>query len=147
MWSSAWNKAHFRNLMLNTYLPSTVSRVSEWWSRDPGFNSNGGNFRWISFCSSLYEDLSDYRIKNPIGILSLSIFHVAFLFLFCFKYVTRNQLRFSLVSFSQRLLSVTFSFGNQRRISNVRFSSERATNDAPHQVSKDGEAYCTEPDI
>ena len=44
MWSGAWNKAHFINLLVNKYLPSTVSRVLEWWSRGPGFNPNCGQF-------------------------------------------------------------------------------------------------------
>ena len=58
MWSSAWNKAHFRNLLLNTYLPSTVSRAFEWWSRGPVFNPHWGQFLTIFFvlpCMKIYQ--------------------------------------------------------------------------------------------
>ena len=45
MWSGAWNKVHFRNLLPSTYRPSTVSRAQEWWSRGHGFNAHLGQFQ------------------------------------------------------------------------------------------------------
>ena len=60
MWSGAWNKAHFRNLLPNPYLPSSVSRALEWWSRGPGLNPHwGGNFFWqirFSFLCQCWQD-------------------------------------------------------------------------------------------
>ena len=71
MWSGAWNKAHFRNLLANTYEASTVSRALEWWSRGHGFYLNWEEFLMNFFCSSLCRDLSDNLIemrivKNPV---------------------------------------------------------------------------------
>ena len=43
-----------RNLLLNTYLPSTDSRVLEWWSRGPAFNPNWGQFLVIFFFFLLF---------------------------------------------------------------------------------------------
>ena len=51
MWSGAWNKAHFRNLLTNTYQASPVSIALEWWSRGLGSKPIGDNF-WLNlFCS------------------------------------------------------------------------------------------------
>ena len=38
IWSAAWIKAHFINLLPNIYLPRAVSRTLELWSRGSGFN-------------------------------------------------------------------------------------------------------------
>ena len=63
MWSGPWSKAHFRNLLANTYRASTVNRALEWWSRGCGFNPHWEQFFDIFFCSSLCRDLSDNREK------------------------------------------------------------------------------------
>ena len=80
MWSGAWNKVDFWNLLLNTYLPSTVSRALEWWSRGPGFKPNWGQFLTIFFCSSPYEALLDNLterdiVKNPMDFNNTSVTH------------------------------------------------------------------------
>ena len=38
------NKTHFRNLLPNRFLPSSVSRALKWWSRGHGFNPDWGQF-------------------------------------------------------------------------------------------------------
>ena len=47
--SGVWNKAHFRNLLPNRFLPSSVGKALAWRSRDPGSIPTGGNFWWNFF--------------------------------------------------------------------------------------------------
>ena len=49
MWSGAWNKAHFRNLLPNRFLASTVGREWDWWSGGCGFNPRWGQFFILLF--------------------------------------------------------------------------------------------------
>ena len=70
MWSGAWDTAHLRNLLPNTYQASTVSTALEWWSRGHWFNPDWGQFLTKFLCSSLCGDLSDNLtetriVKNP----------------------------------------------------------------------------------
>ena len=106
MWSGAWNKAHFRNLLPNTQLPSSVGRTSEWWSGGYGFKPCWGQFliKFILFCVDLSDNLTEMPIvKNPnesvtsLGIEALSYekswirfdFTTIFLYLtfFCILYL------------------------------------------------------------
>ena len=57
MWSGAWNKAHFRNLLANTYQPSTASRALDWWSRGHRFNANWGQFLTNFFSCSVQRSV------------------------------------------------------------------------------------------
>ena len=57
---------HFRNLLPNRFLPSSVSTALAWRSRDLGFNPHWGQFLMNFFCSSLCEDLSDNLTETPI---------------------------------------------------------------------------------
>ena len=60
------NKAHFRNLLTNRFLPSSVGKALAWRSRGPGFNPHWGQFLTNFFCSSLCKDLSDNLTETPI---------------------------------------------------------------------------------
>ena len=72
MWSGAWNKASFRNLLPNRFLPNSVGIPLELWSGGHGFKPHWGQFlmKFILFCLTL--DLSDYNasdfliVKNAI---------------------------------------------------------------------------------
>ena len=41
------SKVHFRNLLPNRFLPSSVGKALAWWSGGPGFNPDWGNFDGI----------------------------------------------------------------------------------------------------
>ena len=60
------NKAYFRNLQPNRFLPSSVGKALAWRSRGPGFNPHWGQYLTIFFCSSLCKDLSDNLTETPI---------------------------------------------------------------------------------
>ena len=60
------NKAHFRNLLSNRFLPSSVGKTLAWRSGGSGFNPHWGQFLMIFFCSSLCKDLSDNLTETPI---------------------------------------------------------------------------------
>ena len=65
MWSGAWNKAHFRNLLPNRFLPRSVGKALAWRSGGPGFQPHWGQFltKFILFCVTL--NLSDNLTKTP----------------------------------------------------------------------------------
>ena len=65
MWSGAWNNAHFRNLLPNRFLPSSVVRALESWSGGCEFKPHWGQFlmKLILFCVTL--DLSDNLTETP----------------------------------------------------------------------------------
>ena len=63
MWSCAWNKAHFKNRLANTYQASTVSRVM---IKGPWVQPPLGKIFDDFFCSSLCKDLSDNLTETPI---------------------------------------------------------------------------------
>ena len=60
------NKAHFRNLLPNRFLPSSVGKALAWRSGSPGFKPHWAQFLTKFFCSSLYKDLSDNLTETPI---------------------------------------------------------------------------------
>ena len=59
------NKAHFRNLLPNRFLPSSVGKALAWRSGGPGFKPHWGQFLTNFFCSSLCEDLPDNQTETP----------------------------------------------------------------------------------
>ena len=60
------NKAHFRNLLTNRFLPSSVGKALAWRSGGPGFNPHWGQFltKFFLFCVTL--NLSDNLTETPI---------------------------------------------------------------------------------
>ena len=70
MWSGAWNKAHFRNLLPNRFLSSSVGKALEWWLGGCGFKPRWGQFLMIFFLFCVYRNASDFLIvKKPQGSL------------------------------------------------------------------------------
>ena len=80
------NKAYFRNLLPNRFLPSSVGKALAWRSGGPGFNPYWGQFLTKFFCSSLYKDLSDNLTETPIVKNSNNVyvnwFHTGFVKIF-----------------------------------------------------------------
>ena len=65
----AWNKAHFKNLLANTYHASTVSRALEWWSRGPGFKSQlEAIFAEFFFALLICQIMTEIRIVKNLNL-------------------------------------------------------------------------------
>ena len=81
------NKAHFRNLKPNRFLPSSIGKALAWRSGGPGFNPHwGAIFFGSSLCKTLSDNLTETLIvKNSsvykkLGIASIceDLHHVIF---------------------------------------------------------------------
>ena len=74
------NKAHFKNLLPNRFLHSSVGKALAWKSRGSCFNSHWGQFLTKFIYSSLCKDLLDNLTETPIVKNSnlLTYFHFHF---------------------------------------------------------------------
>ena len=66
------HEINLRNLLPNTYLPSTVSTELEWWSRGLGFNARWGYFFILFFsvnAGRIWQKITNCTISNHYCLL------------------------------------------------------------------------------
>ena len=106
------NKAHFRNLLPNRFLPSSVGKALAWRSGVPGFNPHWGQFLTKFFCSSLCKDLSDNLTETPI-VKNWKVLHLAIYMHFvsvCLCFLFKNMVLYFTVYLSCNVWYFTFTF-------------------------------------
>ena len=103
------NKAHFRNLLPNRFLPSSVGRALEWSSRGHGLKPHGGrggNFWWNLFCSL---DLSD----NLIEMYQISLSLITWMKSFYFSSQNRHTHECSTTYLQESQFATSYHAGHQ----------------------------------